>query len=71
MKQAMIFIRVDFPAPLGPSNPTTSPRSIVKLTWSRAYWSPYLFETCFTSTGMCCSCFDRAKLQKKMNGITL
>src|SRR5688572_31088466 len=44
---------VDFPAPLGPRNPTTWPRSTVKLTPSTAGTSPKRLETpCRVSSGM-------------------
>ena len=37
---AMIFTRVDFPAPLSPSSATTSPRAISKLIPLRASMAP-------------------------------
>ena len=36
IKQEIIFIAVDLPAPLGPKNPTISPELTLKLTLSRA-----------------------------------
>ena len=42
MKHVIIFINVDFPAPLGPNNPTISPSLMEKLTWSSAFWLPYI-----------------------------
>jgi len=41
----MTRIVVDFPAPLGPRNPVTRPRSAVKLTLSTAVKLPYLLVT--------------------------
>ena len=39
----ILFIKVDFPAPFGPSKPTTSPLSIENETLSKATCSPYFF----------------------------
>jgi hypothetical protein len=41
----MIFIIVDFPAPLGPNNPTISPEFTVNVTPSRALCFPNIFVT--------------------------
>ena len=40
MKQVIIFIIVDFPAPFGPRNPTTFPSDASNETSSSAFWAP-------------------------------
>ena len=49
IKPVIMFIVVDFPAPLGPKKPTTSPSFTVKLMLSTATKFPYFFVTFFTS----------------------
>jgi hypothetical protein len=49
MKQARIRIVVDLPAPLGPSNPTTSPRPTSKVRFLTAVWPAYRLVKFFTS----------------------
>src|SRR5664280_1453262 len=43
IKQVRTRMVVDFPAPLGPRNPTTSPRATSKVTLSRARTEPNCF----------------------------
>ena len=45
----IIRISVDFPAPLGPSNPKISPSFTLKETSSTAVKSPYFLTMCSTS----------------------
>ena len=40
MYPVIMFMVVDFPAPLGPKKPTISPFSILKLALSTAIWGP-------------------------------
>lgn len=46
----MISIVVVFPAPLGPSSPSTSPRRISNETPRSTFFSPYLIHRSRTST---------------------
>src|SRR3954451_13979581 len=45
MSPSSILMTLVFPAPLGPSSPSTSPRATVKETSSTAVWRPYRFRS--------------------------
>jgi hypothetical protein len=55
---------VDFPAPLGPKNPTTSPDGIVNETSFTAIWSPYLLLNLFTSIDKLVFFVERSNVSK-------
>src|SRR5687768_3698519 len=60
MKQVSIFIMVDFPAPLGPRNPTISPDFISNETSFSAFCWPYSFVIFSTLIDTVCksTCFQ-------------
>ena len=66
MKQVMIFISVDLPAPFGPSSPTI-PLLIVSVTSLRASCSPYCLVIWLISMDICVG-FETAKIGKNLKG---
>jgi len=64
----MMFIVVDFPAPLGPRNPRISPRFTVKFRRSTASRCPYFFvtfSTCIKAFSFLSGC---ARLSLSLSG---
>ena len=63
MKPVSIRIVVDLPAPLGPRNPRTSPRSTAKLTSSTAVTGPKRFASLSSLTISCTTALRVPRLE--------